>query len=65
MGLWYEKSNDLTLSTCTDVDWVSSMDDRKSTSGGAFFLGGRLVFLLIKKHDFISQSIVGEEYVVA
>ena len=63
--MWYEKSNDFTLSACTDSDWASSMDDRKSTSGGSFFLGGRLVSWLSKKQDCTSQSIVEEEYVVA
>lgn len=48
-GLWYDRSNDFTLSTYTDVDWVGSMDDRKSTSGGAFFLGERLVSQSSKK----------------
>ena len=42
-GLWYERSNDFTLSDYIDADWVGSMDDKKNTSGGAFFLGGRLV----------------------
>ena len=32
------------------------MDDRKRTSGGALFLGGRLVSWLSKKQDFISYS---------
>ena len=41
------------------------MDDRESTSGGAFFLGGRLVSWLRKKKDFTSQSIVEAKYVAA
>ena len=40
------------------------MDDKKSTNGEAFFLGGRLVPWLRKKQDCISQSIAQEEYVV-
>ena len=48
-GLWYDKSNYFTLSAYTDANWVGSMDDRKSTNGGAFFLGGRLVSWLSKK----------------
>ena len=39
------------------------MDDRKSTSGGAFFLGGRLVSWLSKKQDCTSQSTAEVEYV--
>ena len=35
-GLWYPRDADLTLHSYTDADWVGSVDDRKSTSGGAF-----------------------------
>ena len=28
-GLWYDRSNDFTLSAYIDADWASSMDDRK------------------------------------
>ena len=65
IGLWYERSNNFTLSSYTDTDWVGNMDEKKSTSGGAFFLGGRLVSWLSKKYDCISQSIAKVEYVVA
>ena len=39
------------------------MDDRKRTSGGAFFLWGRLVSWLRKKNECISKSIFEAEYV--
>ena len=42
-GLWYPRNTDLTLHAYTDADWAGSVDDRKSTSGGAFFMGSRLV----------------------
>ena len=42
-GLWYELGGNLNLKVFTDVDWERSIDDRKNTSGGAFFLGKRLV----------------------
>ena len=38
-GLYYKKNEKFELRAYTDVDWA----DRKSTSGGAFFLGKRLV----------------------
>ena len=63
-GLWYDKFNDFTIYAYTDVDQVGSMDCRKSTGGGAFFFGGRLVSWLSKMQDCISQSIVEEEYIV-
>lgn len=38
-GLWYGKSNDFKLQSYTNADWARDIDDRKSTSGGALFLG--------------------------
>ena len=61
--LWYERSNGFTLSAYDDVDQASGMDDKKNTSGGAFFLGGRLVSWLSKKQDCTSQSTAEVEYV--
>ena len=42
-GLWYKLGGNLDLKVFTNVDWAGSIDDKKSTSGGAFFLGKRLV----------------------
>eukprot|EP00253_Pinus_taeda_P026342 PITA_26342 len=46
-----------------DVDWAGSMDDRKSTSGGAFFMGSRLVSWFSKKQSSIALSTAEAEYV--
>eukprot|EP00253_Pinus_taeda_P019172 PITA_19172 len=46
-GLWYPKNSTLTVTTYTDVDWARSIDDRKSTSGNAFFLGDCLVSWIV------------------
>ena len=35
-GLWYSKDSNACLAGYSDVDWASSVDDRKSTSGGCF-----------------------------
>ena len=43
-GLWYKLGGNLDLNVFTNDDWAGSLDDRKNTSGGAFFLGKRLVF---------------------
>jgi len=40
------------------------MDDMKSISGGAFFLGNFLVVSLSIKKSYISLSIVEAEYIV-
>jgi hypothetical protein len=41
------------------------MDERKSTSGGAFFLGDALVAWLSKKQGSISLSTIEAEYIAA
>lgn len=57
-GLYYKKSEKFKLRACPDVDWAGNIDDKKSTSGGVFFLGKRLVTWTSKKQNYISQSIV-------
>ena len=56
-GIWYPKGNELTLVSYIDVDWEGNIDDIKSTSGGAFYLGDCLVSWLSKKQSSISLSI--------
>lgn len=41
-GLWYKKGGTFKLKAFIDVDWEGSIDDRRSTSGGEFFLGNIL-----------------------
>ena len=62
-GLRYPKSSTLTMTAYTDVDWVRSVDDRKSTSGNAFFLGDCLVSWLSKKQTSISLATAKAEYI--
>ena len=57
-GLWYKLGVNLDLKVFIDAIWVGSVDDRKSTSGGTFFLGKRLVSWTRKKQNCTSQSIV-------
>eukprot|EP00253_Pinus_taeda_P003999 PITA_03999 len=64
-GLWYPRDTDLTLHAYTDADWAGSVDDRKNTSGGAFFMGARLVSWFIKKQSSIALSTAEAEYVAA
>ena len=64
-GLWYPRDTDLTLHAYTDSDWEGSVDDRKSTSGGAFYMGSRLVSLFSKKQSSIALSTIEAENVVA
>ncbi|CAM8997411.1 unnamed protein product [Rhodiola kirilowii] len=38
-GFWYIKDTNFCLVGYCDADWVENVKDRKSTSGGCFFLG--------------------------
>lgn len=38
-GLWHPKDAYLTLHAYTNADWAGSVNDQKSTSGGAFYIG--------------------------
>eukprot|EP00253_Pinus_taeda_P030350 PITA_30350 len=62
--LWYPKGNDLVIQAYTDADWEGSVDDRKSTSGATFYLGGCLISWLSKRQSSISLSTIKVEYVV-
>ena len=62
-GLWYKLGGNMDLKVFTDANWARSLDDRKRTSGGAFFLGKRLVSWTSKKQNCTSQSTAEEKYV--
>ena len=64
-GLWYPKSSTLIVTTYSDADWAGSVDDQKSTSGNAFFMGDCLVSWLSKKQSSISLSTAEAEYIAA
>jgi hypothetical protein len=64
-GLWYPKNQNLQLTAYSDADWANCVDERKSTSGGAFFLGDSLVAWLSKKKGSISLSTTEVEYITA
>ena len=64
-GLYYKRSDKFELNSYTDANWGGNIDDRKSTSGGALFLGKRLVTWTSKKKTCTSQSTVEEKYVAA
>jgi hypothetical protein len=63
-GLWYPKNQNFQLSVYSDVDWVNCMNERKSMSGGAFFLRYSLVAWLSKKQGSISLSTTEAKYIV-
>ena len=49
----------------SDADWAGNTDDRKSTSGGCFYLGNNLVSWHSKKQNSISLSTAEAEYIAA
>ena len=59
-GLWYPKENKLTLVAYSDADWARCVDNRRSTSGTAFFLGNCLVSWSSKKKSSLSLSTTKE-----
>ena len=65
LGLWYPSKKYFSLKAYSDADWAGCVDDRKSTSGGAFFLGESLVAWISKKQTSISLSIAETEYIAA
>jgi hypothetical protein len=64
-GLWYPKNQNFQLTSYSDADWANYVDERKNTSGGAFFLGDSLVAWLSKKKGSISLSTTEAEYIAA
>ena len=62
-GLRYPRNQNFQLSVYSDVDWANSVDERKSMSGGAFFLGESLLAWLSKKQGSISLSTTEAEYI--
>ena len=62
-GLWYSKDSNACLAGYLDVDWVGNVNDRKSTSGGCFYLGNNLVSWMSKKQNSMSLSTAEAEYI--
>ncbi|XP_031101945.1 secreted RxLR effector protein 161-like [Ipomoea triloba] len=63
LGIWYSSESSTQLVGFTDADWAGNIDDRKSTSGGCFYLGSNLVSWLSKKQNSISLSTAEAEYI--
>nr|GEX83209.1 hypothetical protein [Tanacetum cinerariifolium] len=63
IGLWYTKDSGFELSGFSDADYAGCKYTFKSTSGGAQFLGEKLVSWSSKKQDCMVLSTVEAEYV--
>ena len=42
-GIWYSRDSNECLAGYSDANWAGCIDDKKSTSGGCFYLGNNLV----------------------
>ena len=62
-GLFYSKESNLSLAEFSDFDWASNADDRKSTTGGCFYVGANLVAWMSKKQNSVSLSTAEAEYI--
>nr|XP_023918614.1 uncharacterized protein LOC112030162 [Quercus suber] len=63
--IWYSRDSNECLARYSDADWVGCVDDRKSTSGGCFYLGNNLVSWMSKKQNSVSLSTAEDEYIAA
>nr|GEU94302.1 retrovirus-related Pol polyprotein from transposon TNT 1-94 [Tanacetum cinerariifolium] len=63
-GLWYTKDSGFKLIGFSDADYAGYKDTFKSTSGGAQFLGEKLVSWSSKKQDYTALSTAEAEYVI-
>ena len=62
-GILYLYSANSKLMDYCYVDWAGSVDDRKSTSDGCFFLGNYLISWFNKKQNCVSLSTAEAEYI--
>lgn len=63
LALKYERSESGTLVGFSDADWAGDQDDRRSTTGNVFLLGGGAVSWLSKKQSTVALSTAEAEYV--
>jgi hypothetical protein len=64
-GIWYSRETNLIVAGYSDADWAGNPDDRKSTSGGCFYMGNNLIAWMSRKQSLISISTAKAEYIVA
>lgn len=61
-GLHISRSASMTVTAYSNADWARSVDDRRSTSGFAIFLGKNLVSWSARKQQTVSRSSIEAEY---
>ena len=64
-GVWYNKDTNDVLARYSDANWAGNADDRKSTSGGCFYVCNNLVSWMSKMKNSIFLSIAEAKYIAA
>lgn len=64
-GVWYTCSTKFKLQGYSDSDWVSSLDDKKSTSRSVFTLSTNAITWYSKKQEIITLLTAEAEYITA
>ena len=62
-SVWYSKDIMDVLARYSDTDWAGNANDRKSTSGGCFYVCNNLVSWMSKKQNSISLSTAEAKYI--
>ena len=60
--MWFCVPN-LSLAGFSDSDWAGNVDDRKSITGGCFYVGANLVAWMSKKQNSVSLFTAKAEYI--
>nr|GFB03429.1 uncharacterized mitochondrial protein AtMg00810-like [Tanacetum cinerariifolium] len=58
-SLWYTKDSGFELTGLSDTDYAGCKDTFKSTSGGARFLGEKLIISALQAHTLLSHGCEG------
>lgn len=61
-GLWYDRSSSDECVGYSDADWAGDINDRKSTSGYMFQIGGTAISWRSKKQSCVALSTAEAEY---
>jgi len=63
--IWCSRETNLVVAGYSDANWAGNANDRKSTSGGCFYVRNNLVAWMSKKQASIFLSTTKAEYIVA
>jgi len=64
-GLYYDGSHEYRLYGYMDANWVGSVSDRKSISGGCYSLGSGMISWFSRKQSSVALSTTEAEYIAA